>query len=197
MTAKKIFALATIGALSLTLMTGCGGRGDNMVDPYDPGYGYNDPGYNDPGYGNPGYNDPGYGNPGYNDPGYGNPGYGNLPVQLSATVTRKETARGGFLWLKKYVESVTVQVNNPSQQQVQGILRVTFTKGGQAVDTPEQMITLAPGGTQEYTISTTQKADDATAYAESQNGANPGTGNGWGNGGGSNWGGGNGSGWGY
>lgn len=186
MKSKKTLALFVVGALTMSLMAGCGSRGDNMIDPNeDPGYGNTDPGYGntDPGYGN---TNPGYGN---TNPGTGwgsNPGTGTgMPVALTATVTKKETKRGGFLWLSKYVESVTVQVNNPSQQQVQGTLKVTFTLKGEAKETPEQSITLGPGATQEYTITPSQKADDATAYAEStQNGggygATPGTGAGWG-----------------
>jgi len=176
MKAKKTLSLFILGALTVSLMTGCGGNSGNMVD---PGYGYDDPNYNNPGYNDPGYNNPGYNDPGYNNPGYGNPGY-TTPVQLTATVTRKETS-GILIWKK--IKTVTVQVINPSQQMVQGTLKVTFTKDGSSAGTVDQPITLAPGGTQEYTITPTTKADDATAYAEVlQNGTTPGTGTGWGTG---------------
>lgn len=196
MKAKKTATLFVLGALAMSLMTGCGVNSNNMVDPYDPGYGYDDPSYNNPGYTDPGYTNPGYGNPGYGNPGYTNPGY-TMPVTLTAVITKKETERGGFLWLKKYVESVTVQVTNPSQQMVQGTLRVTWTKGGSSVGTTEQSITLAPGGTQEYPITAPGKADDAQAYAEVlQTGTTPGTGTGWGTTPGTGTGWGTGNGWG-
>jgi len=187
MKAKKTATLFVLGALTMSLMTGCGGNSGNMIDPNDPGYGYDDPGYNNPGYNDPGYNNPGYNDPGYNNPGYNNPGYGT-PVMLTATVTKKETS--GFLFWKK-LKTVSVQVTNPSQQMVQATLRVTFTKDGASAGTSEQSISLAPGGTQAYTITPTVKADDATAYAEAlQNGTGTGTGTGWGTGTGT------GSGWG-
>jgi hypothetical protein len=187
MNTKKTLTLFVLGALTMSLMTGCGARGDNMVDP-----GYNDPGYNDPGYNNPGYNDPGYNNPGYNNPGYNNPGTG-MPAQLSATVTKKSKKWGGIFHPFTTYITATIQVNNPSQQMVQGTLKVTFTNKGQATETPEQPITLAPGGTQEYTVTSTKDASDATAYAEAlQNNTGIGTGSGWGTGTGT----GTGSGWG-
>lgn len=179
MKAKKTLTLFVLGALAMSLMTGCGANSNNQIDPNDPGY--TDPGYTDPGYGN---TNPGYGNtnPGYgNNPGYTNPGTG-MPVQLSATVTKKETS--GILFWKK-LKTVTVQVTNPSQQMVQGTLKVTFTKDGQSAGTVDQSINLAPGGTQEYTVTPTAKADDATAYAESLQtgtGTGTGTGSGWGTG---------------
>lgn len=198
MKTKKTLTLFVLGALAMSLMTGCGANSNNQIDPNDPGYGYDDPGYNNPGT-DPGYNNPGYNNPGYNNPGYNNPGT-TLPVQLSATVTKKETS--GILFWKK-IKTVTVQVSNPSQQMVQGTLKVNFSKDGQSAGTVEQSISLAPGGTQEYSVTPTTKADDATAYAEVlQNGStpgygtNPGTGSGWGTGtgSGSTWGTGSGTG---
>ncbi|MNK46334.1 hypothetical protein D3C87_651180 [compost metagenome] len=176
MKAKKIHTLFVLGALTMSLMTGCGSNSSNMVDP-----GYNDPGYNDPGYNDPGYNNPGYNNPGYNNP---NPGY-TTPVQLTATVTKKSKKWGGIFHPFTTYITATVQVNNPSQQMVQGTLKVTFTNKGQAVETPEQPITLAPGGTQEYTLTSTKDASDATAYAEviqNGTGTGTGTGTGWGTG---------------
>lgn len=190
MKAKKTLALVTLGALTISLMTGCGGRGENMIDP-------NNPGFNDPGYNTPGNNNPGYNNPGYNDPGYNNPGYGTgLPVQLTATETSRKTKRGGFLYLKTYLVSVTYQVINPSQQPVQGMLKVNFTKGTESAGTQEHSISLAPGGTQTFTVSAPEKTTDATAYAESsQNGG----GTNWGSTPGNSWGGtpGTGNTWGY
>ncbi|GEM_PF-7096144 len=171
MKAKKTITLFVMGTLIMSLMAGCGTRGDNMVDEEEE----------EPAYEEPVNNNPSYNNPGYNNPGYTNPGT-SLPVALTATVVSKETKAGGFLWLKKYIKTVTVQVNNPSQQQAQATLKVTFTKGGESVGTDDQAITLAPGATQTYTITPTVNAEDATAYAESlPTNTGTGTGTGWGN----------------
>jgi hypothetical protein len=58
--------------------------GGQTGDPYQQGYGQQQPGYGQPGYsqpyGQPGYGQPGYGRqPGYGQPGYGQPGYGPQP----------------------------------------------------------------------------------------------------------------------
>lgn len=194
MKAKKTVALFVLGALTMSLMAGCGSRGDTMVDP-NAGNGYDDPSYTNPGYTDPGYGNtnPGYGN---TNPGYGTtPGYGTgTPVQLIVSEsTSEKTIFGNF-------KSVTFQVTNPSQQQVQGTLKVTFTNSSlfskdKFAETQDVAISLPAGQSMSYRVTPNKTADKATAIAEVlQNGT--GTGTGYGSGTGTGYGSGTGTGYG-
>ena len=160
---KNIISKTLVGSVLLAslALAGCGSAPTMVDDPYAEDPGYSDPGYTDPGYTDPGYTDPGYGGgttPGYNDPSIGG-GYG---AELSASVIKIKN--GSFLGMGKCV--ATVEVMNPSQQQLSGTLSVTFTNKGKPVKAgPQtQQVTIGPGESQTFTFEDKKwSTDNATA----------------------------------
>jgi outer membrane lipoprotein SlyB len=141
--------------LASLALAGCGASPTMVDDPYA-----DDPGYSDPGYTDPGYTDPGYGGgttPGYTDPSVGG-GYG---AELSASVIKVKN--GKIMGLGKCV--ATVEVMNPSQQQMSGTLTVTFTnKGKPTANVQTKQITLAAGESQTFDFEDKKwSTDNATA----------------------------------
>jgi hypothetical protein len=155
---KNILSKTLVGSVLLAslALAGCGASPTMVDDPYA-----DDPGYSDPGYTDPGYTDPGYGGgttPGYTDPSVGG-GYG---AELSASVIKIKN--GSFLGMGKCV--ATVEVMNPSQQQLTGTLSVTFTNKGKPVKAgaQTQQVTLAAGESQTFTFEDKKwSTDNATA----------------------------------
>ena len=160
---RKFIAKAVLGTLTLATLglTGCGSSTPAGID---------DPYLNDPGYTDPGYTDPGYGTtpaPGYTDPGYGTtPGTGVTPglgygAELSASVIKIKN--GSFMGIGKCV--ATVEVMNPSQQQLTGTLTVTFTNGGKPTKNIQtKSVTIGPGESQTFTFEDKKwSTDNATA----------------------------------
>lgn len=171
--------LVIVGALVMSLMAGCsrspaavddgtGGTGTTTTDPGTTGgstgggLGGNTGGSTGGGVFNPG---------GSTTP--------TAPVQISATVTDKKMS--GF-WFWKKIKTVTVQLQNPSSQNVSGKVTVTFTKKGQQVETQDQPFTLSGGQTTTITVSPTKSSDDvqATATSDSSTGGSTGGGTGGG-----------------
>lgn len=91
------------------------------------------------------------------------PSPGAMPLQLPVT----ELSSDKNLWGN--FNSVTFQVTNPSPQQVQGTLKVTFTNqgiSGKKEHVKEQSISLGAGQTSTYTIKPDATADKAVAVVE-------------------------------
>lgn len=148
---KKALALV-VGAMVLGMSAGCSrnptGTDPNAMPSTDPGtYQPTNP------------NSGGGSTPIFNPGGGGAP---VTPVQVNATVTNKTMS--GF-WIFKKIKSVTVQVQNPSSQNVTGKVTVTFSKKGQQVETQDQPFSLAGGQSTTLTVTPAQKADDAVATA--------------------------------
>ncbi|HEY9721498.1 MAG TPA: FxLYD domain-containing protein [Oscillatoriaceae cyanobacterium] len=159
---------------------------------YGSGTGYSDPtsGYGS-GYGT-GYSDPssgygtGYGTgTGYSDPtsGYGSgygTGYGtgyptNYPASAQLTVQGVSKQASGILFWKKL--SVSGQVVNNTQTPLSGEVQISFTKGGQVVETKYEFVTnLTPGQTHSFTDASTKTADDAEITVNTEQSTMPNTG---------------------
>ena len=160
---RNLVSKTLVGSLLLAslALAGCGSSTPAGIDdPY-----LNDPAYSDPGYTDPGYTDPGTG---YTDPGYGTtPGTGVTPglgygAELSASVIKIKN--GSFLGIGKCV--ATVEVMNPSQQQLTGTLTVTFTNKGKPVKggSETKQVTVGPGESQTFTFENKKwSTDNATA----------------------------------
>jgi hypothetical protein len=142
---RKFIAKAFVGSLTLAslALAGCGASPAAVEDPY-----LEDPSYTDPYAPGTDPNAGGQYGGGTTTPGYGTePGYGTTPGlgmggELSASVIKVKN--GSFMGIGKC--KVTVEVMNPSQQQLSGTLTVTFTNGGKPTkNVISQQVTLAGG----------------------------------------------------
>lgn len=154
MLSKKNAVLWIVGALILSLSTGCS-RGDLMVDPNEVDNGTQQTDTNVINNNN----STGTGNGIYN-PG-GSTGQYQAPVQITATVDKKMSG----VWIFKKIKAATVTLQNPSNQNVTGKVIITFSKKGAQTETVEKTFSIGPAGSTTVDVQPTKSADEAVANA--------------------------------
>lgn len=176
---RKHAVLLVVGALAFSMATGCSrtptGVGEEEQQtqqddtPYTPGTGT-------------GTYDPGTGT-GIYQPGTGTGGYPTTP-QVVATVSDKKMVAGGFLWLKKKIQTATITVQNPGTTAASGKLAIALSWKGEQEETQELPFNVPAGQTATITVTPKETVDDLTVsvIADTTSGIGTGTGTGYNNG---------------
>lgn len=154
MFSKKNAVLWIVGALLLSLSTGCArnemavDQGDlvNNEQPADTNLNNNTNNTNNGIF-------PGNG---------GSTGNYQTPVTITPVIDKKTSG----VWIFKKIKTVSFTLQNPSNQNVSGKLVITFTKKGQQTEMIEKPFTITPAGTTTVdNVEPSKSADEVTATA--------------------------------
>lgn len=156
MFSRKVLAAGL--AAFVIIVSGCGGNRDNPLGP-DTGN-ETDTGNFTP---NP---DPGLTQPVAPAP---------TPAPLQNVTVQVEDPKrtGGFLFWGKKIKA-QLSATNPNPVGVSATLTITFSKGGQSVETLTQSLEFAPQETKKIDVKSTKTADEVTAYATNNSQSVPG-----------------------